>query len=93
LKSEISILYEEIYRKRIDWLNGKQDRHNSKLLYQIKHDIEDAFAKGKISDEHYNLLNKKIESFVNTTDNNNNKTTENKLETTNQTHISKRSPI
>jgi uncharacterized membrane protein len=69
LKNEISVLYEEIHSKRIDWLNGKHDIHNGKLLDQIKYDIEDAYAKGKISDQHYNLLNKKIESSETTSDN------------------------
>jgi YVTN family beta-propeller protein len=91
LKNEISVLYEEIHRKRIDSLNGRHDRDDGRLLHQIKDDIEDAFAKGKISEQHYNLLNKKIESFVNT---NENKTSEDKSEeTANQTHITKRSPI
>jgi hypothetical protein len=63
LKNEISVLYEEVHRNRIDSLNGITDRDNGRLLYKIKNDIEDAYAKGKISDQHYNLLNKRIESL------------------------------
>ena len=47
MKNDISVLYEEIYRKRIDSLNDKQDIGN---LHQIKYDIEDAYAKGKVSE-------------------------------------------
>jgi YVTN family beta-propeller protein len=90
LKNEISVLYEEIHRKRIDSLNGRYDIHNGKLLDQIKYDIEDAYAKGKITDQHYKLLNKKIESSETTSDN---KTNQDNVGTANKTHISKRSPI
>jgi hypothetical protein len=38
-------------------------------LNEIKDNIEESYAKGKISEQHYNLLNKKIESFVNTNEN------------------------
>ena len=92
LKNEISVLYDEIYRKRIDLLNGRHDRDSDRLLNQIKNDIEDAYAKGKISEQHYNLLNKKIESFEIT--NNNKKTSGNKLgNAANRTDVSKRSPM
>jgi YVTN family beta-propeller protein len=64
LKSELSVLYEEVYRKRNDSLNGILDRENSRLLYKIKNDIEDAYAKGKISDQHYDLLNKKLSLLI-----------------------------
>jgi hypothetical protein len=90
LKNEISVLYEEIHRKRIDRLNGKHDRHSDIVLDQIKYGIEDAYAKGKISDQHYNSLNKKIVSFNIVDDN---KTNRNNVSTNNQTQISKRHPI
>jgi len=69
LKNEISVLYEEILKKRIDSFNGRNNTDDGRLLDQIKYDIEDTYAKGKISDAHYKLLNKKIESFVKTSDN------------------------
>ena len=65
LKSEISVLYEEILKKRIDSFNGRNNTDDGRLLDQIKYDIEDTYAKGKISDEHYKLLNKKILDYEN----------------------------
>lgn len=55
LKTEISILYEEIYKKRIDSSNG-----NAVLLDEVKDDIKDAYAKERLSEKHYELLNEKI---------------------------------
>jgi YVTN family beta-propeller protein len=52
LNNTISVLYEEIYKKKIDLLNGKD-------LDKIKDEINDSYAKGKISEQH-NLLNEKI---------------------------------
>ena len=71
LKGETGVLYEEIHRKRIDFLNGplKHNSRDDRLLTTIKQEIDEDFAKGKISKEHYDLLNKKIESFVNTEEN------------------------
>jgi hypothetical protein len=67
---------------------SKEDK--IKELNQIKYDIEDACAKGKISEMHYNLLNNKIESFLDTSKN---KTSDDKLEHANKTGIAKRSPL
>jgi YVTN family beta-propeller protein len=80
LRSRTSILYQEIYKKIIDSLYDLPITHNSKgdrLLSKLEDNIEDAYAKGKINEQHYKLLNKKIQSFVNT---NNNKTSDDKLE-------------
>jgi YVTN family beta-propeller protein len=55
LKTEISILYEEIYKKRIDSSVG-----NVVTLDKIKDDIEDAYAKGKLIEQHYKLLIERI---------------------------------
>ena len=63
LKNEISVLYEEIYNKGIDSLNERHDRDSGRVLHQIKYDIEDAFAKDKINELHYNLLTKKISDY------------------------------
>ncbi len=60
------MLYEDIYDKRIDSLNSKLDnRSNVILLNKIKNDVTDAYAKGKISEQHYNLLNEKISGYAN----------------------------
>ena len=62
LKDEISILYDEIFKKKIDSLYSLSGENKEKLNNEIKN-IEDAYSKGKISELHYNLLNKKIESL------------------------------
>ena len=44
LKNEISILYEEIFKKRIESLNNQSDIIHSKgLLNKLRQDIENAF--------------------------------------------------
>ena len=58
-------------------------RDNGRIIHQIRYDIEDAYAKGKIS---------KQQSFVNTNENEN-ETGDNKLEGVNETHIKKKTPI
>ncbi len=61
LKNEISILYEEMFKKRIESLNTAINQNGWKDLFsQLKDDIEDAYSKQKITELHYNLLNKKI---------------------------------
>jgi YVTN family beta-propeller protein len=64
LRNEISILYKEILRKRIDALNNSNDLANKKTtdekLAQIRDEIEYAYSEGKINDTHYTLLNKAI---------------------------------
>jgi len=55
--------------KEIDSFTHLSEKDKGKELNEIKDNIEDAYAKGKISEQHYNLLNKKIESFVNTNEN------------------------
>jgi uncharacterized membrane protein len=70
LIEDISIRYQEIFKKEIDSL--KTDLYQDdkeKWSNEIKDNIEDAYVKGKISEQHYNLLNKKIESIVNTDEN------------------------
>lgn len=65
-KGEVGVLYEEILRKRIDSLKPNDENdENDGLLTTIKQEIDDDFAKGKISKEHYDLLHKKIGSFEN----------------------------
>ncbi len=54
LNNTISILYEEIYKKKIDSLNGKNS--NRIFLDDVKENIKDAYAKGKLSEQHYKLL-------------------------------------
>ena len=62
------MLYEEIFRKRINSLDGishRRDNDERILIDKIKYDISDAYAKGKISESHYGLLDKLVESRTN----------------------------
>jgi hypothetical protein len=80
------------YHKKINSLydDGKFDENDIPILDRLKMDISDGYAKGKINDQHYNLLNKKIESFNIALDN---KTNGNNISASNQMQVSKRSPI
>ena len=61
LRDETSILYERAYKNKIDSLNGKIDAENNRIeLDEIKNEITDAYAEGKITEEHYTLLKEKI---------------------------------
>jgi hypothetical protein len=88
VKTKKMIRTTNTYHKRISsfYEDNKLDYNDIAPLDKIKTDMSDAYAKGKISDEHYKLLNKKIESFVKTTDN---KTNGNKLGNANQTDVSR----
>lgn len=60
LKTEISVLYEEIYKKRIESL---KDNGNEVVLTGIGNDINDAHSKGKLSEKHFANLKTKISVF------------------------------
>jgi YVTN family beta-propeller protein len=60
------------YKERVKQVYKDTDlseKDKEKELSKIKEEIEYAYAKGKLTEQQYNLLNKKIESFVNTDDN------------------------
>jgi YVTN family beta-propeller protein len=61
LKNEVSIAYQEIFKKRIESITGP----NTDALNKIKRDIKDAYSTGKIVELHYNLLNEKISDLFN----------------------------
>jgi hypothetical protein len=64
LKNEISILYEEIFRKRIDdALSKNHPTTREQQLAQIRNDVEYAYSKEKINEKHYDLLNKAISNL------------------------------
>jgi YVTN family beta-propeller protein len=64
LKDETSIVYEEILGHKIDSLKkGIVDIDNEKMLDDIKNEITEVYAKGRITETHYNLLNKKISDY------------------------------
>jgi hypothetical protein len=60
LKNEISTRYQEIYNKKI----GNDD--------EIKNKIANAYAEGKISEQHYKLLNEKLSDNKNNQQSNKN---------------------
>jgi hypothetical protein len=64
LKTEISIFFQEIFKKRIDSSDG-----NETLLKEVKEDVEDAYAEEKISEKHYKLLIEKISDSANSAEN------------------------
>lgn len=59
LKDEISILYQEIYMKKIDSLDEHKDIDPT-LKVKLVREIRDAFSKGKLIELHYNMLMNKI---------------------------------
>ena len=57
LKDEISILYHEVFNKRIESLDKlSNNEEKQKSMNQINEHISDAYAKGKVNELHYNLL-------------------------------------
>lgn len=65
LKDEISILYQEIYNKKLDSLNHSSSSAEGRSLQKIKDKILDVYSKGKMNELHYNLLIQKISEFKN----------------------------
>jgi YVTN family beta-propeller protein len=70
LKNEISVLYEEIYSKRIDSLKDitNEDLNRGAIIEKIQGDIIDSYSKGKLSELHYNLLKEKITKMTSKND-------------------------
>jgi YVTN family beta-propeller protein len=62
LKNEISVLYDDIYSKRIESLKDKTggDLSRGAILNKIQGEIIEAYSKGKLSELHYNLLKEKM---------------------------------
>ena len=63
MKKEISLRYKEIYRKKIDSLDGLEKEEKEKQINQIQDEIEEAYSKEKINELHYNLLQKKLSKY------------------------------
>ncbi len=59
LNKDISMLYEEIFKKEIESLNLHDDKFDNKLK-EIEREISEAYSKDKINELHYNLLRDKI---------------------------------
>ncbi len=66
LKNETSVLYQKIFRKRIDdAVNNSNNGSSSKgiteeQLAQIRNDVKYAYSEGKINQKHYDLLNEDV---------------------------------
>ena len=63
LADEISTSYREIYSKEIDSLDNIHEKDKVKQLSGIKINIDDMRAEGKLSDQHYIDLKKRISVF------------------------------
>ncbi len=64
LVNNISMLYQEVFRKEIYSLSSLTNNEDKmKLLNKINSDIEDAYSKEKINEKHYNLLKEKISDY------------------------------
>jgi hypothetical protein len=64
LVNNISMLYQEVFKKEIDSLSSSTNNEDKmKLLNKIHSDIEDAYSKEKITEKHYNLLKEKISDY------------------------------
>ena len=67
LVNNISMLYQEVFKKEIDSLNSLTNNEDKiKLLNKVQSDIEDAYSKENLTEKHYNLLKEKISEFGNT---------------------------
>lgn len=64
LVNNISMLYQEVFKKEIDSLSSSTNNEDKmKLLNKIHSDIEDAYSKEKLTEKHYNLLKEKISDY------------------------------
>ena len=62
MNNELSILYQEIYKKKIDLLSDKDPA----LLNKIKSELADAYGQGELNELHYNLLKDKLDVLTQT---------------------------
>jgi YVTN family beta-propeller protein len=60
LVDETSLKYREIFKNEIDSLDTPSEYEKENKIMEIKSNIEDAYASGKINELHYNLLQKKL---------------------------------
>ncbi len=56
------MLYEEVYRKRLELLKSSKENIKEQLK-KIEDEIMDAYSKGKITELHYTLLKEKITEY------------------------------
>ena len=66
LVNNISMLYQEVFKKEFESLNNLTNNEDKiKLLNKLHYDIEDAYSKEKITEKHYNLVKEKISELEN----------------------------
>ncbi len=66
LVNNISILYQEVFKKEFESLyNSPNNEDKIKLLNKLYYGIEDAYSNEKITEKHYNLLKEKISELQN----------------------------
>lgn len=66
VNNNISMLYQEVFKKEIDSLNTLTNNEDKmKLLNKIHSDIEDAYSKEKVNEKHYYLLKEKVSNYGN----------------------------
>ena len=61
LKNEVSTAFQEMFKKRIESYTNQ----NTEELDKIKNDIKNAYATGKIKNEHYTNLKDQISDILN----------------------------
>jgi YVTN family beta-propeller protein len=61
LKNEISVVYREIFKKRISSIAIP----DAEAVRKIKNDVTDAYSAGKISELHHSLLSEQISEMLN----------------------------
>ncbi len=64
LKTDVSILYDKIYRKSIESLKQATDGNLPEQVDKLKDEIENAHSEGKITELQFNLLNKKLQEIT-----------------------------
>ena len=57
---DISISYRELFIQELDSLNNLTEKDKEKQLEEIKSNMEDAIATGKLNELHYTLLKEKL---------------------------------
>ena len=69
------MLYQEIFKKKIDSLKNLSGDDKVTLLKTIKDEISDAYSKGIINELHYSLLKEELSNYENPRDKTSNRKT------------------
>ena len=63
LVDEISINYREIFKNQLNYIDNLSEHDKENRVTEIKRDIEDVYAKGKLNELHYKLLKENISNY------------------------------